>query len=108
MGKFKEFYIEETTDSLTRFFKSKDLLPIKLKEYLVNQGYYFRSEGLMFKEERGITTDNLFFIGHSKYYSNQLIYTIYIEETHKRMVIKTDMNYSFFEMLLNSFMDEEY
>ncbi len=107
MGKFKEFDIEETTDSLTRIFKSKDQLPNKIKEYLVNQGYYFRSEGLTFKEERGITTDNLFFIGHTNYYSNQLTYTIHSEETHRRMVIKTDTNYSFFEMPFNNFMDEE-
>lgn len=108
MGRFKEFSIEETSESLTRVFKTKDQLPIKIKEYLVNQGYYFRSEGLTLKEERGITTDNLFFIGHTKYYSSQLIDTIQSEESDKRMIIKTDANYSFFEMPLNSFVDEEY
>lgn len=108
MGKFKEILIEENRDSLMRTFKSKDQLPVKVKQYLLNQGYYLKAEGLVLTEQREITSDYLHFIGHTTYYSNQLTYTIQSLETNKRMIIKTDTSYSFFEIQMNSFVEEEY
>lgn len=108
MGKFKDIEIEEYNNILTRTFKSKDQLPIPIKDYLKSQGYYLSNSGLSFKEERAITSDNLYFIGHTNYYSEKLTYTISCKDNVKKMIIKTDVNYSFFEMVRNSFVEEEY
>lgn len=108
MGRFKESIIEETTNQIIKRFRNKDELPNRLKEYLSSQGFFFRSSGYEFIEKRLVTTDNLFFIGQMNYYSNFLTYIITNVDSNKKMIIKTDTKYSFFEMNKNTFLDEEY
>lgn len=108
MGKFKNILIEENLDSVVRTFKTKDQLPFKIKEYLQAQGYYLKAEGLALTEERAVTEQNLHFLGRGKYYSPLLTYIIHCIGSDKKMIIKTDESYSFFEMQKNSFLDDEY
>lgn len=108
MGKFKDYDIIENQDSLTRIFKSKNELPSQIKSYLRNQGYYLLGNSYTLSEERQMTTHNLFFMGNLKYSKPKLIYTIKDNENDCTMIMETDSNYSYFQMLLNTFLDEEY
>lgn len=108
MGKFKDILVEQNIDTLTRTFASKEHLPSKIKEYLIQQGYYLHAEKLVMTEVRGITEHNLHFFGRGNYFSDKLTYTIESLDASKRMIIKTDDKYSFFEMYQNSFIHSEY
>lgn len=108
MGKFKDFDITEGKNSITRTFTSKEMLPRQLKSYLIAQGYYLNSSKYFLTEDVETTTQNLYFIGDVKYPGVKLVYTIKDINADRTMIIETDKNYSYFQMLANNFLDEEY
>lgn len=108
MGKFKDFEIIKNNDSLVRIFKSKSELPRQLKAYLISQGYYLNGASYTLTEERLLTRDSLHFIGQVTYSDSELIYTIKDNLNERTMIIQTNTTYSFFQMLINNFLDDEY